>query len=282
MFAEWDAVPPQNRDNFSLGAEQAHITVLGIAWSPPGLAKFRRSVLAVLTSNLILSLWEPMGLKRQWTRVGIINHALHPDPSKPDQQTGQGFQKVNIRSFQWCSPLKVPSGSKVSSTHGAECRWGIHLLTVATDANEIVLLRVKNSARVDAMPKSYSVEKLAQYALEPQGGHFPMIQPGSLLQHRLQSQARILSLACGPWLSLPSEGKDGSIPFAVATVAMVYGTRLHFVRICMGLSRSNANGDEAGEYEVRGGIEEHTVMNYSRQWARHLFKTSLKWIYTVG
>lgn len=282
IFAEWAAVYPQNRDNFSLAAEQSNSTILGLAWSPPGLAKFRRSVLAVLTSNLILSLWEPTGPNSQWTRVGIVNHALYPDPSTPAQQTGHAFRQVNIRSFEWCLPLKAPSVSKPSSSmHDFECRWGVYLLTVATDANEILLLRVKRSESVDAVPTPYCIEKLALQALEPEEGHFPAVRSGSLLQERLQSQARIMSLAHGPWLA-HSNGEKGNLHSVTAMIAIIYGTRLHFVRINVGLRHSNANGDSASGYEITSDIGKHKVMDCSSKWAHRHFKAPLKWFYTVG
>lgn len=280
--AEWGPIYPQNRDDFSLAAEQSNSTVIGLAWSPPGLARFRRSVLAVLTSNLILSLWVPMGLKRQWTRVGIVNHALHPDPLNPTQQTGQGLRKVNIRSFRWCLPLKAPSDSKDStSMPDPESRWGIHLLTVATDANEVALIRVRRSIGMETMPKHYCIDKIALHTLEPEEGHFPAVRSGSLLQDRLQTQARISSLSCGPWLAR-SRSKKGGVQSVPAVVATIYGTRLKLLNINVELRRSTGGEDGTIQYEATASIGEHPLARLaSSQWSHHHIKAPLEWFYTV-
>ncbi|KAK5677636.1 hypothetical protein LTS12_029448, partial [Elasticomyces elasticus] len=36
---EWPTLHPQDRGAFSIGAEQSLSTVVGLAWSPPGLAR---------------------------------------------------------------------------------------------------------------------------------------------------------------------------------------------------------------------------------------------------
>lgn len=49
-----------------------------LGWSSPGLAKHKRSLLAVLTSNHLLSLWasnSDMRLPESWERVLIVNYA---------------------------------------------------------------------------------------------------------------------------------------------------------------------------------------------------------------
>ena len=45
---EWPWQVPASFKNMSIGEEQARATVTALAWSPPGLAKHRRSILAVL------------------------------------------------------------------------------------------------------------------------------------------------------------------------------------------------------------------------------------------
>ena len=59
-----------------MGEEQSTSQVIALEWSPPGLAKHRRSVLAVLTSNLLLSLWEATLNPAEascWKSVAIVN-----------------------------------------------------------------------------------------------------------------------------------------------------------------------------------------------------------------
>ena len=77
--AEWPRRPPASYNHMDIGEEQSSSHVVSIAWSPPGLALHRRSVLAVLTANNILSLWasqSDMKDQASWKRVLIINNAL--------------------------------------------------------------------------------------------------------------------------------------------------------------------------------------------------------------
>jgi len=63
----------------SIGEEQSDGHVIALAWSPPGLAMHKRSVLAVLTSNNILSLWTSESdscVSTNWIRILIVNKFL--------------------------------------------------------------------------------------------------------------------------------------------------------------------------------------------------------------
>lgn len=277
--AEWPPIYPQNRDDFSLAAEQSTSTVIALAWSPPGLARFRRSVLAVLTSGLVLSLWEPMGLKRQWTRVGIVNHALYPDPSIPTQQKGMGLRQVNIRSFQWCPSMKTPSASTgPASRADPENRWGIHLLMVATDASELVLLRVRRSTTENPSGQ-YQIDKMAVHPLETEDGQYPAVQSGSLLHARLQLQARVLSVSCGPWL-VPSNSAKVDVHSVSAIVAAVYGSRLQLLKLVVE-ARYASDSSGAARYKITAEMGEHTVASSAPKWSHHHIKGPLEWLYTV-
>lgn len=275
--AEWAPVYPQNRDDFSLAAEQSNSTVIALAWSPPGLARFRRSVLAVLTSGLVLSLWEPMGLQRQWTRVAIVNHALHPDPSNPTQQTGLGLRQVNIRSFHWCPSLKTPSAS-TDPVLKPDSRWGTHLLMVATDASELVLMRVRRSTAENPQGR-YQIDKMAVHPSGAEDGHYPAVQSGSLLHARLQLQARILSVSCGPWL-VTSKPTKGGVHSVSAIVAVIYGTQLQLLKLVVEEHRtSDASG--ATQCKITADIGEHPIARSGPEWSPHHMKGPLEWFYTV-
>lgn len=277
--AEWPPIHPQNRDDFSLAVEQSISTVIALAWSPPGLARFRRSVLAVLTSGLILSLWEPIGSKRQWTRVGIVNHALHPDPSNPTQQTGLGLRQVNIRSFQWCPSLQTPavsSGPAPRPDPGS--RWGIHLLIVATDANEVAVMRVRRST-VKNSSGHYQIDRMSVYPLTKENGHYPAVGSGSLLHARLQLQARISSVSCGPWL-VSSTSTEIGVHSVSAIVAAVHGTQLQLFNLAVEARRTSESSDPF-QYNMTAGVGEHAVATSAPNWSHHHIKGPLEWVYTV-
>lgn len=278
--AEWAPNYPQNRDDFSLAAEQSNSTVIALAWSPPGLARFRRSVLAVLTSNLVLSLWEPMGLKGQWARVAIVNHALPSEPSNPTQQTGLGLRQTNIRSFHWCPSLKTPSVSRsAASRPDPESRWGIHLLMVATDANELVLLRVHRSI-AENLQGHYQIDKIASYPSGTEDGHYPAVRSESLLHARLQLQTRILSVSCGPWI-IPSKSTGGDVHSVCAVVAAIYGTRLQLLSVLVEVCHTSDPSGTTQWKKVTADIGGHPIAMSASDWSHHHIKGPLEWFYTV-
>ncbi|KAJ5593819.1 uncharacterized protein N7459_000027 [Penicillium hispanicum] len=277
--AEWAMIYPQTRDDFSIAAEQSISTVLGLAWSPSGLARFRRSVLAVLTSNLILSLWEPVGAKGQWARVGIVNHAFHPNPAAPKSLTGTDLRRANIRSFQWCSPLHAPTYTATpSASVDPESRWGVQLLVVANDENEVALLQVRRLVGLQASTQAYYVEKLALLLIEPTKSQFPETCPGSLLQSALQHKARITSISCGPWLDLDISSERG-VYSAVAVIATVYGTQLQFLKATVALSESDTNRQVIPRYEASSELKKHNLPSAADAWNQHRITGPLQWFY---
>ena len=129
---EWPWQEQASFKDMSIGEEQARATVTSLAWSPPGLAKHRRSVLAVLTSNLILSLWasnsDPSDLN-SWGRILVVNKVL---PSE------SCFQQ-RIRSMAWAptNPQHVDRQTPFSRR-----KWGIPIVAIADDCNGLYILRV--------------------------------------------------------------------------------------------------------------------------------------------
>lgn len=137
--AEWPEQPLATIKDLSLGEEQSDSAVVSLAWSPPGLGIHRRSVLAVLTSNLLLSLWETDGSLSGWQRTGVINHYL-----QEEGQAGQTRVKADrnrrqsrVRAFAWCAPLHI------NKHH----RWGSQCLIAADDDRNLIVLSIVKSGR---------------------------------------------------------------------------------------------------------------------------------------
>ncbi|KAJ5621629.1 hypothetical protein N7528_006412 [Penicillium herquei] len=276
-FAEWPNVHPQNRNDFSVGVEQSPSNVIGLAWSPPGLARYRRSTLAVLTSNLILSLWEPVGANGEWVRVCIINHALYPNPEALQKLHGADLQKTNIRSFQWCPPAQV-SQTAGSRSKTPEDRWGVQLMAVTTDSNEVVLLRIYRPAVVHQSSHAYIVTELATHSMHGTEKQFPMACSGSLLQSAIQSKVRLTSISCGPWLPR-EEPSDGSLFSATSVVAVIYGTELRFVQATVGLVDTDPDHEVTPQYEAIIDLKDHPLNCLSEKWAQHRIVGPLKWVH---
>ena len=110
-WVEWPEQELQSSETFSVGEEQSSSTVTWLAWSAPGLAKHKRSVLAILTSNHVLSLWasnSDMAVPESWERVYIVNYAvknaLREEKYKVGFSNGSGLRLGRIRSAAW-APL---------------------------------------------------------------------------------------------------------------------------------------------------------------------------------
>ena len=111
---EWPERELAASESFSIGEEQSNSTVTWLAWSPLRLAKHKRSVLAVLTSNHLLSLWAPdgdMGNEQSWNRVCVVNDAFQiafqkdKFRSRIENIRSQGLRRV--RSVAWAPSLNV-------------------------------------------------------------------------------------------------------------------------------------------------------------------------------
>ncbi|EME80843.1 uncharacterized protein MYCFIDRAFT_197731 [Pseudocercospora fijiensis CIRAD86] len=160
-LAELPLFEPLSDQAFSIGEEVALRQVQAAKWSPPGLARFGRCALAVLTSNHVLSLWSPSGkvhLPTNWKRNVIINHAVrayykqHLRGQADDSEQAQVQQR--IVAFAWSPALH--SGSE---RHNEHLFHGSHFLAVATEANHILLLHI-SSPECDSLGRKLECQML--------------------------------------------------------------------------------------------------------------------------
>lgn len=125
--------------------------VHSLEWSPPGLGKHKRSVLAVLTSNHVLSLWECLGrpeIATDWVRACVINHALQAhfaddsvEPEVSDQDRFENFRaKQRIRAFSWSQA--PPDLSMTGSAR--EYPATSPVLAVANDRGEVLIITIRS------------------------------------------------------------------------------------------------------------------------------------------
>ncbi|KAK5447843.1 hypothetical protein LTS15_009342 [Exophiala xenobiotica] len=131
--SEWPFVDMSTIKHLSIGEELSDSTVVSLECSPPGLGVHRRSVLAILTSNLILSIWETDGISGIWKRTGIVNQFSSIGEDLEDSR--ESARRRRIRAFCWLPPLKLSASSN----------WGDHVLAVADDLNRITLWRISKS-----------------------------------------------------------------------------------------------------------------------------------------
>lgn len=272
---EWEMTWPSNRDDFSIGAEQSLSSVVALAWSPQGLGKHRRCVLAVLTSNLVLSLYEADGQRRTWSRVAIVNDAVEAyfrvavkkkkkKGKEEEEEAGNLLRKGRVRAFAWCSPLKSSE----------EDGWGEQVLAVATDDSDVVLVHVRRDGVASVDRSVYSFQVISHLALDKHAKHYPMTPGPSLWAEALEQKARILHVACGPWKRTASS-TDG---FG-AMIAAVYGSRLQLVNIQASIVAAEDGGDNAVTAQMSHTPDEW--LSGSNNLDRVNFTGPLRWIPSV-
>ncbi|CBF82064.1 predicted protein [Aspergillus nidulans FGSC A4] len=291
---EWPIMFPQPRDHFSVGAEQSFSTVAGIGWSPPGLAKYRRSVLAVLTSNMVLTIYAPTNNPAKWTRIAIVNKSLEIffhesiENGTPNLRT-QSFRrdiedntartrKTNIRSFTWLPPLKVPAKNELYPA--PESRWGFFLLAVTNEDNDMVILQVQPSSSEQASQYPLRVNLVSTVSLPTSAGFGPALQFNSLLAKAVRSQVRSLYLSSGPWLYQTEKGdRSGEFPIVATTnVATIQGVNLRVVRLSVNLELRNPDSHDEPRYNLTFNASENVAIPVGRtdlaftgpiRWAQH-------------
>ena len=95
-------------------------------------------MLAVLTSNLLVSLWEPLSTPTEstsWYRSCVLNHALHEHRHNVSGNEFPSRRQARIRAVTWCcEPPKVDG-----------CWKRLHLLAVANDDGDLYLLRLNRT-----------------------------------------------------------------------------------------------------------------------------------------
>ncbi|KAL9592809.1 MAG: hypothetical protein Q9179_006351 [Wetmoreana sp. 5 TL-2023] len=143
-------------DNLSIGEEQSTGTVVALSWSPVGLAKHKRSALAILTTNHILSLWAPASdpkIPSTWERVLVINKALDSyfpgrvSHNADGETSGENVRHfTRIRSMSWAPPMTSDgrNGEVNSRKSPSEIVTRIQYLAITNDANGVAGVQIKS------------------------------------------------------------------------------------------------------------------------------------------
>lgn len=164
---EWPIQEPDCFDHFSVGEEQSTSVVTALAWSPLGLAMHKRSVLAVLTSNLVVSFWASVAdpvVTASWQRVFVVNNAVQKSWERrcfskqlPMPIESQLRRKLRIRSMAWAPRIRQwPEKYQ----HSVETKWGMFLLAVANDDEEAVFLLISSPYTTDSTSWDSHIIKL--------------------------------------------------------------------------------------------------------------------------
>ena len=154
--AEVPRLEPLTSSNWSAGEELSLRHVHSLQWSPPGLGRFRHCVIAVLTSNHVLSIWECNGkstVSGDWKRTAIVNHALKAQYAKSmdnsGESAGQNSEWIQvsqrIRAFAWCPDNGSSSSLDTDGRGSVDTQEELHhLLAVSSEAGDISILRLRS------------------------------------------------------------------------------------------------------------------------------------------
>ncbi|KAK5064825.1 hypothetical protein LTR84_000659 [Exophiala bonariae] len=196
-LSEWPKQPLATIKLFSVGEELSDSHVAALAWSPPGLGLYRRSVLTILTSNLLLSIWETNGKLGEWNRTCIVNHFLqgHPPPDEPSHAR----LEQRIRSFTW-----LPASEEFGTG-----QWSPHLLMTADDTYTISIHQVCKTT--DSVPRGWSFELLARYQMPIESVTPEDIRSMSSLRTALLTTSRTTRLESTEWTLDDRDDEKSSI-----------------------------------------------------------------------
>ncbi|RMZ76446.1 hypothetical protein DV737_g4783, partial [Chaetothyriales sp. CBS 132003] len=181
---EWPHQELTALDHLSIGEEQSQSRVVSLAWSPPGLGLHQRSVLAVLTSNLVLSLWESNGKPGTWRRALVVRDHIHNEEAN---FAGSKHRSQRIRAFTWLPPL----------THANAAKWGTHLLAVVNDNNLLSCFHVRRPS--DPQDAGYEMKKVYHHQLPSATEPLEASDEMSPLEALLIKEARVCRIVAGSW-----------------------------------------------------------------------------------
>jgi hypothetical protein len=203
---------PASSSIASIGEELSTSEVSALAWSPQGLAKYERCALAILTQNLVLSIWTP-GLSprtpHSWNRVIVVNHELerYLKEIRPSASPETLKQLRRIRAFSW-SPAAAFDGVNEN------------FMVLANDSNEIIIFWVPSkpveSAGNDA---EFSVRALAHFPADPSTDIASIPDSTWTFEDYLDNRVAATHISWSPWAHLEENHS------LVAVIA--YATRMH-------------------------------------------------------
>ncbi|KAL9110768.1 MAG: hypothetical protein Q9227_004760 [Pyrenula ochraceoflavens] len=226
--AEWPLVNPDSFPYYSIGEEQSTSTVTALSWSPTGLARHQRSLLAVLTSNLVLSLWTDNETGR-WERVLVVNNALRGFLEPVGEDLDLVRHRISIRSAVWC-----PRYDEVDTIDHKQDRRRSrpkeYLMAVGNNEGEVLILGIQRVRASSKQSTVYTARVLSQHAIASDTA-IDSEEPESLFSSSLDYEKCASYLAWGPWL------EDGASEKLQSMLAVVFQGKLSLFFVQRWLSK---------------------------------------------
>ncbi|CBY01937.1 hypothetical protein IAQ61_006529 [Plenodomus lingam] len=192
---------------YSVGEEISNSVPISVAWSSLGLAKHRRCALAVLTSNLALSIWSAEGKPQDeasWNRRLIVNDALRDYQLRHANEESQDALPLHedivrlrsrIRAFAWAPPLPSVDGACVVGTYSS---YGLHIMAVANDDNQVAFIVIHSPTSTLSPSNGWNTEVVTQISVTPAPeGSFTY---PTVFEEMMEQQRHIAHLAWSPWI----------------------------------------------------------------------------------
>ncbi|KAF2853684.1 hypothetical protein T440DRAFT_496566 [Plenodomus tracheiphilus IPT5] len=198
---------PAPIQSFSIGEEISNSAPTSIAWSSPGLAKHRRCALAVLTSNLILSIWSTEGKPQDessWSRRLMVNdvlrkyhrtHVTEPSHHVLPLDEEKVRLRSRIRAFAWAPPLPSHDRACVVGTH---LSYGQHIVAVSNDDNQVAFITIHSPASTNGLSRRWSAEVLTHVLVTPPSEG--LFSCPNVFEDMLEQQRHISNLGWSPWI----------------------------------------------------------------------------------
>ena len=149
---------PPSFANSSVGEELSTWQVQALEWSSPGPARHGGCLLAVLTTNHVLSIWECEGraeVASNWKRKAVVNHVIRDyyktlnrqvmvsdDTENVTRQHESRLLQQRIRAFAWSPPLYEQHDGKDEQIL-AHLSHGDQFLAVSTQVGDLLLVRAQ-------------------------------------------------------------------------------------------------------------------------------------------
>lgn len=210
-------------NDFSVGQEQSPSNVTHLFWSPTGYTEHGRPILAVLTSNFVLSLWacntDPFE-SEHWERVFVVNNVIRASLQQQGL-TSDSQSRLRIRNMSWSPPRYVERDTTKPDEQVLSSRGNTNFLphlyfAVVNDADEALVFKADNPyednvSRKDwekatyaaTLMKSETWSQIQGFSQEKEANQ-PTTQPGihsgfSLFALSMQRTCVLDNISWGPW-----------------------------------------------------------------------------------
>jgi hypothetical protein len=220
---------PADSSTFSVAEELSTSEVTELAWSPHGLAKYGRCALAILTSNLALSLWTPGVAPRSpqsWKRAFVINQELtkyfeKTRPIEHPETSGTLKEIQRIRAFSW-SPTAVGLRDPQNKNLLVPPQ---NFIVVANDHGENIILWVPRD-------RGLSPQAVAHFSVAEAGQNSSGSKSTWTFEDYMSNQIATTQIAWGPWVPFELNDSTG----LVAIIAYANRTHLRFRQVHVTIS----------------------------------------------